>query len=235
MTTFRRRVRLFPLLAATVIATGLATPPAWAGSGVAPAQTGSGPWMVSPGGPIMGHLYGLASLTDPQTGSSIVCLVSTLAGSLASGSGLPGTGIGSITSLEFSGCTGPGEQSFTVQTTASGSDPVHLNAISYASGVTTGTLTNFAATLSGPNCIAIVAGPTATTPGTMTAKYHNGKDGLGTTGGGNLHFWDVSGCLDPFHNGNHAKLRVCYVITPPQTITSSQADLTPDTTGGTPC
>src|SRR5579859_6412980 len=125
-------------------------------------------WTVKPGGAITAKA-GKTTLKDTNTGSTLSCASSSGKGSLKSGSGLSGTGIGSITALSFSTCTGPLGLTFTVKTAHF---PWHLNAVSFSSGVTTGTITGIHATLTGAGCSAVVDGTGATANnGKVTAKY----------------------------------------------------------------
>jgi hypothetical protein len=243
MQTFRRRAGLVPaVLATAVIAAGLAASPAF--TGLAHATTKTLTWTVTPGGNFTGK-SGPVLLEDTTTGSTVKCSISTQAGTLKSGSGLSGTGIGLLTSVTYAQCAGPDGLAFTISASASPDNPWLLNAESYnaAKGVTTGTVTNIVATLSGAGCRATVAGPPATGPGTVKITYANGTHSLRfLTTGGNLEFQDVSGCDNLFNSGglfndgDTATMAACYVIAPPQTITGTPPDPRGDTTGtGPPC
>jgi hypothetical protein len=174
-------------------------------------------WTVKPGGAITAKA-GTTTLKDNNTGSTLSCKSSSGKGTVKSGKGLSGTGIGSITALSFSTCTGPLGLTFTVKTTHF---PWHLNAVSFSSGVTTGTITGIHATLSGPGCSATVDGTGATANnGKVTAKYSNSTGKLSTTGAGNLHVYNVSGCAGLINSGDGTSFKGSYTITPKQTITS---------------
>ena len=131
-----------------------------------------------------------------------------------------GAGLGSITSLGFSSCTGPLGLTFKVK---SSHFPWHLNAVSYKSGVTTGTITGIHATLSGPSCSATVDGTGATkNNGRVKATYTNSTGILKVlTSGGNLHIYRVSGCAGLIHTGNSATFSGSYKVSPKQKITRS--------------
>jgi hypothetical protein len=174
-------------------------------------------WTVKPGGAITAKA-GTTTLKDTKTGTVLTCASSSGKGSVKKGSGLSGTGIGSITALSFSTCKGPLNLTFTVHTTHF---PWHLNAASFASGVTTGTITGIHATLSGPGCSATVDGTGASANnGKVTAKYTNSTGKLATTGAGNLHVYNVSGCAGLIHSGDASSFKGSYAISPKQTITS---------------
>ena len=100
--------------------------------------------------------------------------------------------------------------------------PWHLNAVSFSSGVTTGTITHIHATLTGPGCSATVDGTSATANnGMVKAKYSNGTGKLTTlTSGGNLHVYNVSGCAGLINSGDATTFSGSYAISPKQTITS---------------
>ena len=56
--------------------------------------------------------------------------------------------------------------------------------------------------------------------GRVTAKYSNGTGKLTTTGAGNLHISNVSGCAGLIHSGDGSSFKGSSVISPKQTITS---------------
>ena len=93
------------------------------------------------------------------------------------GTGLSGTGIGSLTSMSYSTCTGPKKLAFTL--TATGL-PWTLSAKSYHStkGVAHGTISGITITVSGTGCTATVAGTSATTGGEEHFTYTNGTADL---------------------------------------------------------
>lgn len=174
-------------------------------------------WTVTPGGTVTGTA-GTTTLKDTSTNTVLTCKSSSTTTTLKKGSGLAGAGIGSITALSFASCTGPLGITFTV---TSNKLPWHLNAVSYASGVTHGTITGINATLSGPSCSALVAGTTATTTGTVKATYSNTTHKLTVSPtGGTLHIWNVSGCFNLIHSGDASTFTGAYAISPAQTITS---------------
>ena len=187
------------------------------GLGVGSAAAVAATWTVKPGGAITAKA-GKTTLTDKNTGSTLSCASSSGKGTLKHGSGLSGAGIGTISALSFSSCTGPLGLTFTVHTTHF---PWHLNAVSFSSGVTTGTITGIHATLSGPSCSAVVDGTGASANnGRVTAKYSNGTGRLTTTGAGNLHIYNVNGCAGLIHSGDAASFKGSYLVSPHQTITS---------------
>jgi hypothetical protein len=189
-----------------------------AGSAIAASHTGvASTWTAKPGGKITAKA-GTTTLKDTKTGSVLTCKTSSGAGTLKSGSGLSGSGIGSITALSFSTCTGPLGLTFTVKNSHF---PWHLNAVSFKNGVTTGTITGIHAALSGPSCSAVVDGTSATANnGQVTATYTNSTGKLATTGAGNLHIYNVSGCAGLIGNGDGSSFHGSYAVTPKQTITS---------------
>jgi hypothetical protein len=186
---------------------------AFAGTNAGVAAT----WTVHPGGAITAKA-GTTTLKDTKTGSVLTCTSSSGKGTVKSGSGLSGAGIGSITALGFTNCTGPLGLTFTVKTTHF---PWKLNATSYKSGVTTGTITGIHATLSGPGCSAVVDGTGASANnGSVTATYTNSTGKLATTGAGNLHIYNVSGCSGLISSGDGSSFKGSYAVSPKQTITS---------------
>jgi hypothetical protein len=213
MTIFKRAGSALVMSAALAGVLALSASSAIAATHPAVAAT----WTVKPGGAITAKA-GKTTLTDKSTGSVLTCTSSSGKGTAKKGSGLSGTGIASITTLSFSNCTGPLSLTFTVHTTHF---PWHLNAKSFSGGVTTGTISGIHATLSGPSCSATVDGTSATANnGTVTAKYSNATGKLSTTGAGNLHVYNVSGCAGLINTGDAASFVGSYAVSPKQTITS---------------
>src|SRR5713226_1328392 len=75
--------------AATASVIGLAAAPAFATAAT---------WTVKPGGATTGSA-GTTTVTDVTAGQSVTCTSSTAKGSFKKGSGLSGTGVGTLTSL----------------------------------------------------------------------------------------------------------------------------------------
>jgi hypothetical protein len=204
--------------AGTILLTGVATAaliglsvPSFAGA------TTATTFKVSPGGAITAKA-GKTTLKDTATGTTLSCASSTSKGTLKKGSGLAGAGIGSITSLTFSTCTGPLGLTFTVK---SANFPWKLNAVSKGSGVTHGNISGIHATLSGPSCHAVVDGTgSAKHNGKVNVTYTNSTGILKVlTTGGNLHIYSVQGCAGLIHNGNASTFSGSYKVSPKQTIT----------------
>src|SRR5689334_22809121 len=150
MTIFKRAGSALVMSAALAGVLALSASSATAATNTGVAAT----WTVKPGGAITAKA-GVTTLKDTNTGSVLTCQTSSGKGTAKTGSGLSGTGIASISTLTFSNCTGPLGLTFTVKTTHF---PWHLNAKTFASGKTTGTITGIHATLSGPSCSATVDG-----------------------------------------------------------------------------
>jgi hypothetical protein len=188
------------------------------GTGAALAVTAT--WTVTPGGATTAKA-GTTTLTDTTTHQSVVCTSSTTKATLKHGSGLSGTGLGSITAVTFSNCTGSG---FTFTVTA-GHLPWKLNATSFNSttGVTTGTITGIHSTLSVPGlCSAVVDGTGATANnGKVKVTYTNSTGKLKVLPtGGNLHVYNVVGCAGLINSGDASTFTGTYTVTPKQKITS---------------
>jgi hypothetical protein len=173
-------------------------------------------WTVSPGGSFSGHT-GTTELADTTTGhAAIICASSSSRGKFKSGSGLPGTGIGSITVMSFrGGC-------FTL---TAGRLPWKVNAKSYESttGITAGTIMGVHLRFTDPTFCDLTADGTSATAGNGTVRFRY-ADGTGRLqvlrAGSNLHIYHVQGCGGAFHDGDTAALSGTYMITPTQTITS---------------
>jgi hypothetical protein len=177
-------------------------------------------WTVRPGGPVS-MKSGKFILTDTATRQAPTCQSSALSGTLKGGSGLPGTGIGSITAAGWTNCTSPLGFRFTLQAR---SLPWHLNLSSYnaTTGVVTGSLGHLRIKLSFPSCTAVIDGTSGTaSDGTVKLSYTNSTDRLRLlTTGGNLHFYNVRGCAGLVVTGDPATISATFSVSPKQAITS---------------
>lgn len=179
------------------------------GFAAAPASA-AGTWTVTGGGSFTAKATN-PILTDTRTGTQLKCSSSSAAGSAANGTGLSGTGIGKITSVTWTSCSGPLGITFSV--TAQGL-PWAVNAASYSGGVTTGTLTGVKAHISGLGCTADFGGATSGSTATLNATYNNSTHTLAVSGG-NLHAYNVSGtCLGLINTGDAATYTASYVLSP---------------------
>jgi hypothetical protein len=190
--------------AAFVAALGLAASPAFAATTfTVSGSTGSG-----------GAFTATASkptLKDTTTGTTLTCASSAAAGAAPNASHVSGAGIAQITKTTFATCTGPAGISFTVSAL---NQPWKLNAVSYAGGVTTGTLTGVRASISGL-CNATFADTSGSANGaTLNATYTNSTHTL-SINGGSLKAYSVSGlCLGLINNNDLANFTASYVVTP---------------------
>jgi hypothetical protein len=102
--------------------------------------------------------------------------------------------------------------------------PWRLTLVSYdaGTGVSRGTLGHLKFVLMGPACTAVVNGTNGTAAdGVVAVRYANAAGKLKILpGGGNLHWWHVSGCAGLVGNGDPATLSAAFAVSPPQTITS---------------
>lgn len=195
----RRVLSLFAVVVAAAATLALAV--------VVPAAAVPATWTVTPGGAFTGNA-GRTVLTNARSGAQLTCASSTARGTAKTGSGHPGAGLGSITNTTFTGCTGPLGITFTVTHIGTWS----LNAVSHASGVTTGTMTNIAARLSGPLCSASVSG-------FVNVTYTNATGALRVIPNNTLTLANVSGCFGLLRNGDLTRFDGSYTVTPRQTIT----------------
>ncbi len=203
-----------------IIVTGAAAALAIGLSATSSSATTAKTWTITPGGASTAK-SGKITLTDTTTGNAGTCKSSRLSGTVKSGSWLSGNGIGSVTSGAFRTCTGPERVAFTVTPRDL---PWQLNFTSYdpSTGVTTGTISHIKVVVSGHPCSAVVNGASGTgSDGVVTATYTNSTAKLKILPtGGNLHFWDVSGCSGLLNSGDPATFSGAYTITPRQVITS---------------
>ncbi len=168
-------------------------------------------WTVAPGGSISGAT-GQITLWDSVTNDQMVCTSGNLTGSLKSGTGLNGYGIGTITSMPL--CS------------TSETMPWSLNAKSYnphsVGGATTVTIKKIHFASSASGCSFVVDGTSDTAnDGSIRLKYYNNTHRLHTVSNGStLHYYDVSGCDGLIHSGDAMFIVVYYEISPAQTISS---------------
>jgi hypothetical protein len=190
-------------------------------TGTAALATTATTWTVTPGGATTAPLRhpGLAIFADITTPNYLdTCRTSHLTGTLQSGSGLPGRGIGTVTGLSLSHC-------FDGTTYTSSGFPWHVNALSYnaTTGITTGRLSGIHLAYSSPGtpgCSGIVDGASATAHnGTIPFRYNNATHTLRFIRGGSLHVYHNT-CPAPWHNGDQLAFGGSYTLSPAQTITS---------------
>jgi hypothetical protein len=183
------------------------------GAGPAAAAT----WTVHPGGPFTGHA-GTTKLKDITDGSSLNCTGSVLSGTFKAGTGLSGTGIGSITGGgKFTDCTGPIPTVYTI--TLRGL-PWHVSVTSDQNGVVHGTISHIEITASFPACHFTIDGTAAGAfDGIAQFAYSNSAHTLKLLPTGtNLHFYKVSGCAGLVHGADSAAYLATYTLSPGQTI-----------------
>jgi hypothetical protein len=180
-------------------------------------------WTITPGGAITAK-SGRAPIADANFGGLMTCTSLATSGTLKSGSGVPGSGAGSLAAFGFHQCTNPlaspaRRETFTM--TATGL-PWHLNLASYGNGVATGTISHMRITMAGPSCDAVIDGTGATArDGHVRFRYSDATGRLTVlTAGSGLHFFGVRGCV-VIHDGDPATIRAIFTVTPEQRITSS--------------
>lgn len=178
-------------------------------------------WTVKPGGAFTGTA-GKTVVTDATKGLSVTCTSSAAKGTLKSGKGLAGAGIGTVTSLAFKGCNTSG---ISVSVTITGKMP--LNAVSYnaTTKVASMTITKIHGTISvsAINCTATIDGTGATAHnGMVKATFTNGTNTLKVlAAGGNLHIYNPSsGCNGAVSNKDAVNWTGSYKFSPKTTITS---------------
>ena len=196
--------------------TGAATA-AIIGMAAAPAFATAATWTVKPGGTTSGKA-GTTVVTDTTAGQSVTCSSSTTKGSFKTGSGLSGTGIGTVTSITLSGCSVLG---MSLSVTLTGTMPV--NALSYngTKKTVSMSISKIHGKLSSSGCSATIDGTGAAAHnGTIKATYMDvgGKLKVLSTGG-NLHLYNVN-CFGVINSGDAVNYTTTYTLTPKQVITS---------------
>jgi hypothetical protein len=174
-------------------------------------------WTVKPGGAVSAS--GSAQVKDASTGTVAKCTSLKLSGTLKKGSGLSGTGIGTIKSAAFTGCSVGG---IAVTVTTHGL-PWKLNATSYnaSTGVTKGSISGIDLKATNPLCNATLDGTGAgKNNGKTNLTYTNSSGKINLVGTGNLHSYAVSGCAGLINNGDVQKASGTQTVSPKQKITS---------------
>jgi hypothetical protein len=206
----RERVRVLLAVPAAVLVATLGA----ASSLAATAST----WTVKPGGSSAGsNTYFF--MKDPKTKAGVACPKSSLAITFKSGSGLAGAGLGSVTSVSVAKCLPPAGYGVTFSNL-----PYVLSVSAYSSGITTGRISGVHAVGTGPGCSFVLDGTSPTADnGYITVTYSNSSGDLKFDSGGNLHFYDVSGCLGLLGSGDQAtpQSNAPYKLSPKQAITNS--------------
>ena len=188
------------------------------GMAAAPAFATAATWSVKPGGAVTGAA-GKTTVTDTTKGLSVSCTSSTAKGSLKSGHGLAGAGIGTITSLAFKGCA---VGTISVSVTITGKMP--LNATAYNGTTKTASMTitkihgSFA--VSSLSCSATIDGTAAAAHNGMVKATYNNTTGIlkVLATGGNLHLYNNT--CPVINSGDAVNFTGGYKLTPKQTITS---------------
>lgn len=179
-------------------------------------------WTVRPGGAVTAK-SGQVFIKDVSTGSEVGCPSLTVKATLKSGTGLPGTRIGSVSSLTFAMCSGPLNFMYTLTLSHL---PYRFNATSYnaGTGTTTAKISGIHGSFMGPGCSYVLDGTGASMDnGTVVVTYVNSTRKLKfLTTGGNLHVYQLSGCggLGGIFNNDHITISATGIVTPSQTITS---------------
>ncbi len=184
------------------------------GAGPAAAAT----WTVAPGGLFTGQA-GTTKLEDTTDGNSLNCTGSHLSGRFKPGTGLSGTGIGSITSGgKFSDCLGPLALAYSI--TLRGL-PWHISVTGDHNGVVHGTISHIEITASLPACRFTIDGTAAKAfDGIVPFAYSNSAHVLKLLPvGTNLHYYQVTGCAGLVSTGDSAAYLASYALSPGQTIT----------------
>ena len=186
------------------------------GSTTAMASSIDATWSVSPGGAVKAS--GSGQVKDANTGTVAKCTSIKMSATLKHGKGLSGTGIGTIKSGSFTGCT---IASISVKVATKGL-PWKLNAASFKNGVTHGTITGIELKATAPGCSATLDGTKAgATNGKVKVSYTNSTGVLKLLGsGGNLHSYAVNGCFGLVKNGDAQHASGKLKVSPKQKITS---------------
>lgn len=196
--------------AASLIAAALAI-----GGGAAPTlaatTTSTATWSVAPGGHFKGD-SGEFVLWDGHY--QFGCWSSLITGSLKSGTGLKGQGIGTIKSITL--CSDP-SQSVRWKMKAAA-----YHGATVGDGSTRFNITGIHFTMTSGACTFVVDGTGDTADnGKISLLYTNRFHRLAAISRtGDLHFYDVSNCASEIHSGDAATFNAYWEVTPTQAISS---------------
>jgi hypothetical protein len=177
---------------------------------VGPAAAVPATWTIDPGGPFTGAA-GETVLEVQESGVQLSCVSAGATGEAKSGSGHTNP-LATISNTAFNDCSGP----FGLQFEVTHVGVWDLNGASYdaAAGVTTGTINNIVADITGPGCVARVSG-------FVDATYTNGTAALRVLPNFTLviEFVDPNeNCFGLINTGEHASFDGAYTVNPAQTI-----------------
>ncbi len=175
------------------------------------------PWTITPGGAADGAA-GTTNLTveDPQSGEiQMTCDSSSVGVELESGVSEDNqlATIPESPGIQFNNCLLAGFIQFTVQQV--GVWTINGSSYDVGTGVTTGTIDNIVADISGPGCA-------ATVEGSVNGTFTNGTDVLAVIPDQTLTVTSVdpaNDCLGLIHEGATAAFDGAYTVTPGQEIT----------------
>jgi hypothetical protein len=160
-----------------------------------------------------------ATFKDTATGSAFTCQSVSMTGTLKSGSGLSGSGAGSLSAVSFANRTSPINLVLPLKATGL---PWHVNLSSDSNGVVTGTISHMQIVDKSPPCNFVLDGTSGTARDGHVRFRYTGSTGrlqVLTTGGG-LHYYAVAGCAGLFGTGDPDTLSDTFTLMPRQTITS---------------
>jgi hypothetical protein len=173
-------------------------------------------WTVKPGGSI--SISGSVQATDTTTGTVVKCTSVKLSGTLKKGSGLSGTGIGSITKASFTDCT-----LGTISVTVTAEDlPMRVDVLKYTmpKRVVWFGLFRWLWWIRATACSADLQGKDGAAKGYTYADYSDSSAKLTLGPKDNLVAASVSGCLGLVNNGDPQMLSGDNTMSPKQLITS---------------
>jgi len=175
-------------------------------------------WTVKPGGSFTAK-SGTATFKDTATGSIFTCTSVSVTGTLKSGTGLSGSGVGSISAVGFTNCTSPLNLRLFLKATAL---PWHVNLAADNKGAVTGTISHIQIQVTNPGCAFVLDGTGATArDGSLKFRYTDstGRLTLLRTGG-NLNVYNVRSCAGLVNDNDPLALSATLTLSPKQAITS---------------
>ncbi len=182
-------------------------------------------WSVSNGDAVTGSLKAGTStvLRDVNTSQDITCSVATSSGSVPNGTGLSGSGLGSITGATFGTsakkCSGPFFSSFTVALKPGTAWSV--NADSYSGGVTTGTITGVDSLVTGASFLGTCNMEVTGEVDSVTYNNATGELTISPDSTPQLTVSNLSGTGCGFiQNGDKSTMSATFVLSPNVQITS---------------
>lgn len=177
---------------------------------VGPASAAPATWTIDPGGPFTGTA-GTTVLEVQESGVQLSCESAGATGEAKVGSGHSNP-LATLSDTDFNNCSGPFGLTFEVN--HGGVWTLNGDSYNASTGVTTGSIDNIVADITGPGCVAQVTG-------SVDATYTNGAAELRVLPNFTLLIASVDeteNCFGLINPGEHASFDGLFEVSPAQNI-----------------